>query len=114
MNAPPQSDVRFETVCQDCDALCKNCDLEGKKPMCVEELDHSSSQGGNTTVEMLLIEPGYWRSSSTSTNILACYNADACRGGVTGADDYCREGYEGPCKLYTTCFKTLNYKITNP
>ena len=87
----------FDTVCKECDAPCEQCYFEGKEPMCVDEIEHSSSPGGNITVELLLIERGYWRASKTSTNILACYNPNACQGGVTGTPDYCLRGYKGPC-----------------
>lgn len=66
--------------------------------MCLEKLDHSSAAGGNNTIESLSIDPGYWRATNTSIYILACYNVDACVGGVTGGQDYCHIGYEGPCK----------------
>lgn len=51
------------------------------------------------TLDKLFIEPGYWRATAFSTDILQCYNADACRGGVTGSAGYCLEGYEGPCEF---------------
>ena len=47
----------------------------------------------------LKIDPGYWWSSETSRKILACYNLDACRGGLTGSPDYCTNGYKGPCEF---------------
>ena len=65
--------------------------------MCLEELEHSSAAGGNATLDMLSIEPGYWRATVDSIDILACYNTRACLGGVTGEDGFCRKGYEGPC-----------------
>lgn len=61
-------------------------------------MDHSNSSGGTVTLETLLIEPGYWRANAFSRNILACYHADACLGGVSGTADFCLVGYEGPCK----------------
>lgn len=97
LNVPSQLDVLFDTLCKDCDVPCEDCHFEGKEPMCSEELDRSSSPGGNITLELLFIEKGFWRVSNTSTIIRACYNEDACEGGVTGAQDYCRKGYEGPC-----------------
>lgn len=66
-------------------------------PVCSTELDHSTSRGGNVTLNLLEFDPGYWRATSTSKVVLACYNEDACLGGITGADGYCRQGYEGPC-----------------
>lgn len=61
-------------------------------------MEHTKSSGGNTTIEGLEIDPGYWRATKTSRKVLACYNTEACKGGVTGAVDYCRAGYEGPCE----------------
>lgn len=49
-------------------------------------------------METLKIDAGFWRVTPESDVILACYNADACRGGETGAEDYCAPGYNGPCE----------------
>jgi len=38
---------------------------------------------------------------------LKCYNGDACRGGVTGAKDFCSDGYEGACKQANELFYNL-------
>ncbi|CAM9570296.1 unnamed protein product, partial [Ectocarpus sp. 6 AP-2014] len=43
----------------------------------------------------LSIAPRYWRATDTSDNILACYNPDACSGGVTGSERFCASGYNG-------------------
>lgn len=63
-------------------------------------LEHSNSSGGNTTIEMLSVESGYWRATAVSANVFECYNPDACLGGLTGETAYCLEGYEGPCKWH--------------
>ena len=69
-------------------------------PVCSKALEHSTSTGGpNATLMTLEIEPGYWRASSTSREISACDNKDACKGGLTGSPDYCRKGYKGPCEF---------------
>jgi len=68
-------------------------------PTCKEQLDHTSSAGGTVTLETVSINPGYWRATKTSEDVIACFHADACLGGVTGAAGYCLEGYEGPCEL---------------
>lgn len=65
-------------------------------------MDHSNSSGGTVTLETLSIEPGYWRATASSTEIVPCYHADACLGGVTGTAGYCLEGYEGPCEWFNT------------
>lgn len=93
-----QTDALFATICKGCDTQCSNCSLGGKEPRCLEELEHSSSTGGNTKLESLQIKPGYWRSTNRSLDIKACYNQQACLGGLTREDGYCREGYEGPCE----------------
>lgn len=67
-------------------------------------IEHASSGGGVTTIEELEIDQGYWRATPISTHALECYNGDACRGGLTGADDYCSEGYHGACKWVPICF----------
>jgi len=115
LNVLLQSDNVFTTVCKDCDVLCQTCLYEEKEPVCNAVIDHSSSPGGSATVEMLLIEHGYWRASNTSTNIFACYNPDACQGGVTGSPGYCLKGYEGPCKCRKACLGInwhYNYSTT--
>lgn len=96
-------DVQFETVCQGCDTQCRGCTIEGKEPICSDALDHSSSAGVNATIEFLSIDPGYWRATNTSTDVLACYSGKACVGGVTGRKEYCHTGYEGPCKYGDHC-----------
>ena len=58
---------------------------------------HATSAGGAATAETISIDRGYWRATLSSTEVLACYNADACLGGVTGAAGFCLEGYKGPC-----------------
>lgn len=51
-------------------------------------------------LETLAVDKGYWRATKTSKEILACYNEDACLGGQTGSQGYCKEGYKGPCEGY--------------
>lgn len=80
--------------------MCGDCYLENPttSPVCETELPLSSSSGGDRTIADLTITPGYWRATNESHAIMACYNADACLGGVTGSSDYCQTGFEGPCK----------------
>ena len=61
-------------------------------------MEHSNSSGGTITLEAISIQPGYWRATGSSTDIVACYNTEACLGGVSGTAGYCLEGYEGPCE----------------
>eukprot|EP00903_Cladosiphon_okamuranus_P020904 g19197.t1 len=94
-----ESEDTFEAVCNGCEDIeCEGCLFEETMlvPVCSTELDHSTSRGGSVSLELLEIDPGYWRATNTSEVVLACYNEDACLGGITGADDYCDQGYGGP------------------
>ncbi|CAM9655567.1 unnamed protein product [Ectocarpus fasciculatus] len=88
----------FEAVCDGCPVACDGCSFDEPPvvPTCSDVMDHGASTGGNVTLETLSIDRGYWRATSSSKEILACYNADACLGGVTGTAGYCLESYEGP------------------
>lgn len=94
-----QSDNPFEVLCHGCETTCNRCVfVEGDlAPTCREVMDHTTSDGGNVTLRELSVNKGYWRATPTSPEVLACYNADACLGGVTGTSSYCLDGYEGPC-----------------
>ena len=67
-------------------------------PFCSKTIKNSNSPGGLTTLERVMINPGYWRATPLGKEVLPCYNTDACLGGLTGEPDFCLEGYEGPCK----------------
>lgn len=97
-----QSGDPYETVCDGCQTTCDGCSFDEPPliPVCSEVMEHAVSSGGTVTLEMLEIEPGHWRATQSSEDILACYNEDACLGGVTGAPGYCLEGYEGPCEFF--------------
>ncbi|CAN0102282.1 unnamed protein product, partial [Ectocarpus fasciculatus] len=69
---------------------------EDRVPICVAQLDHTRSEGGDTTIETLSLDAGYWRATNDSINVLACYNEDACAGGMTDDPAFCQLGYEGP------------------
>ena len=53
------------------------------------------------TKALLPIRPGFWRSSQESLEVYECLHSDACKGAteVSGSDDYCENGYKGPCEL---------------
>ncbi|CAM9890311.1 unnamed protein product, partial [Ectocarpus sp. 6 AP-2014] len=93
---------RYQTVCDGCPVNSSDwvvsVENEDSVPICVVQLEHTRSKGGNTTIETLDVDAGYWRATSNSDNVLACYNEDACKGGTTDDPDFCRLGYEGPCK----------------
>ncbi|CAN0122247.1 unnamed protein product, partial [Laminaria digitata] len=52
------------------------------------------------TKALLPIQQGYWRSSRESVLVLECLHSDACVGAteVSSSDDYCADGYTGPCE----------------
>ncbi|CAM9376759.1 unnamed protein product, partial [Laminaria digitata] len=50
------------------------------------------------TLASLPIRQGYWRSSRESLVVHECFHSKACVGAteVSSADEYCRDGYQGP------------------
>ena len=91
---------RYGVVCDGCDIECEGCTIEDDYtiPVCSALLEHTTSESGTATLERLVVDPGYWRATNTSRDILECFNKNACRGGVTGNKTYCSTGYEGPCE----------------
>ena len=92
-------------MCNGCLDSCTGCIFEEEQqgsPTCTSLLqagiEHATSNGGTTTVELLKIDEGHWRATNTSTLVFECFNTKACGGGVTGASDYCLPGYKGPCE----------------
>lgn len=67
-------------------------------PICSTAPEHTIANGSGNTLETLSIEGGYWRATDSSEIILACYNQDACAGGQTGTETFCKDGYTGSCK----------------
>lgn len=55
------------------------------------------------TLASLPIREGYWRSGRDSVRVHECFTSDACAGAtvVASADDYCQDGYQGPCESST-------------
>ncbi|CAN0566941.1 unnamed protein product, partial [Laminaria digitata] len=52
------------------------------------------------TKALLPIQRGYWRSSRESLVVHECLQSEACLGAteVSSSDDYCADGYRGPCE----------------
>ncbi len=52
------------------------------------------------TLTTLPIRRGFWRSSPTSWVVHSCLHSESCAGAseVSNSDDYCADGYEGPCE----------------
>ncbi|CAM9790810.1 unnamed protein product [Scytosiphon promiscuus] len=63
---------------------------------CVAPLEHTTAEEAGATLGTLNITRGFWRATNKSDSILACFNADACSGGPTGAETFCAPGYKGP------------------
>ncbi|CAM9458195.1 unnamed protein product [Ectocarpus sp. 8 AP-2014] len=107
--------TRYEVVCDGC-PVCDECDVEQAQlvPICSSQIEHTLSEGGQRTVEELKIDRGYWRATNTSLRVLACFNERACRGGLTGAADFCEQGYEGPyCSVCSVDYSTtLSFTCT--
>ena len=52
------------------------------------------------TKALLPVQQGYWRSSRESLVVHECLQSEACVGAteVSDSDDYCADGYRGPCE----------------
>lgn len=61
-------------------------------------LEHTTSREPGSRLNTLSVDKGYWRATADSDNILPCYNTAACRGGQTGEETFCDDGYMGACK----------------
>ena len=84
--ASPQIDDANRVSCTTCDTI------EGEEGVdCMDP---------GPTLASLPIRPGYWRSSQSSSVVLECLHPEACKGAteVSGSDDYCEDGYMGPCE----------------
>ncbi|CAM9855851.1 unnamed protein product, partial [Ectocarpus sp. 4 AP-2014] len=107
---------RYEAVCDGCPAADDGITMgvENLVPTCTETLENTRSDGANTSIEDIRIDPGYWRATTTTRTILPCYNAAACLGGITGEAGYCREGYYGPyCAICTENYgRTMAFECT--
>lgn len=97
-----QSADAYDVVCNGCDTSCHECvfDESAVVPMCTQVMQNADSSGGASTLQTISINRGFWRATPDSEVVLACYNSEACLGGVTGVSEYCREGYEGPCEQW--------------
>ncbi|CAN0427923.1 unnamed protein product [Ascophyllum nodosum] len=94
----------FQTLCNGCEEPCAGCYFErqSKTPFCAKTMDNTHSSGGVISVKHVTIDSGYWRANKFGLEVLPCYNAEACLGGLTGEPGFCLKGYEGPCKYEST------------
>jgi hypothetical protein len=60
----------------------------------------------------LPLAAGYWRADLQSLAVRRCYRQEACKGGVAvhSSDDYCAEGYRGPCECQCSLCR-LTYSV---
>lgn len=94
----------------DVNGTCDGCNIdrdEDKVPAgCVEALEGTVHVAG-ATLETLEMVPGRYRATNESRRILECYQETACLGGQTGDDDFCADGYTGPCEFIKRSRKFL-------
>lgn len=79
---------------------CSSCTVENPDRVpqeCLAEPEGTHAAPGST-LETLEILPGWYRATNSTAKIFRCYNEDACLGGATGAEDFCADGYTGPCE----------------
>lgn len=107
------STARYDKVCAGCPRWieCDNCTVNDSNfdPTCSDALEHTSANEPGVTLKTLSVSRGYWRATTESTTILACYNTLACKGGQTGAEAFCDSGYMGPCE----CDPTERYTVSS-
>ena len=103
--------ARYCRVCGGCPPRedCHNCTVDDSNldATCSMALEHTTATGPDSTLETLSIDEGYWRATTTSSDILPCFNKAACLGGQTGSATVCDDGYMGPCERSnerTPCF----------
>lgn len=77
------------------DVKCRSCtSLSGD----VEGVDCDDP---GATLASLPLKKGFWRENSESEVVHSCINYEACAGAtkVMASDDYCADGYIGPCEF---------------
>ena len=62
---------------------------------CIAVFEGMSDSTYGMTVMNMELEPGFWRATRSSEELLPCLNADHCKGGAEPSET-CSEGYEGP------------------
>ncbi|CAM9892814.1 unnamed protein product, partial [Ectocarpus sp. 8 AP-2014] len=90
---------RFDQVCTGCAVSCAEIPEsvvvanDGFVPICETIMTGASGNAG-ATVATLELDPGYYRTSADSREVLQCHQEEACMGGVE-TSEYCASGYEG-------------------
>ena len=71
----------------------------GRESRCLEMMEGADKGYPQSTLKMLPLEHGFWRTNENSTDVRKCPTKDACLGG-TDVATYCRQGHYGPyCKV---------------
>ncbi|MEP5461207.1 MAG: hypothetical protein ABJP98_09055, partial [Marinobacter alexandrii] len=78
----------------------ENGDISCKQCASIEGEEGVTCDIPGATLVLLPIREGYWRSNSESNVVHQCLHSDACMGAtiVSSSDDYCKDGYKGPCE----------------
>lgn len=66
-------------------------------PVCEAAPLGATFSPSGTTLETLVLDTGYYRTSNKSHVVVECYQREACVGGVDPGG-ICAVGYKGPCK----------------
>lgn len=84
--SPPDNDDGDGIQCKQCSTITGDVGVDCEDP--------------GATKAFLPILQGYWRSSNDSLVVLECLHSAACGGAkeIQTADDYCADGYKGPCE----------------
>jgi predicted outer membrane repeat protein len=69
---------------------------------CITCSDRFNCEALGTTTATLPLKPGYWRADMQTQSVLECWESSACSGGnaVSSVQEYCADGYTGPCKYF--------------
>jgi hypothetical protein len=69
---------------------------------CITCSDRFNCEALGTTTATLPLRPGYWRVDLQTQSVLECWESSACSGGnaISSVQEYCADGYTGPCKYY--------------
>lgn len=108
---PSSCELNQDGFCADCFyEVCARCSTGGFDvkpdtsvqvgglPVCEKVPPGATASFSGTTVETLVLEKGYYRTSNQSQVVTKCHRAGACTGG-TVPDTICAVGYRGPCKI---------------
>ena len=100
-----------DEACTGCfDEICARCLTESEDviqgdgihidglAVCEETPPGATARSSGTTLETLVLDKGYYRTSNSSHVVLECYQTHACLGG-TAAESTCAVGFRGPCEM---------------